>query len=86
MDVLLSHNWNPRLIEEIDGVSERSKTLFLSGLPFSHFGTRIVDPVSQDALQEANLTVADAAAGKEAIGHCLVLGLSDLTASWADEG
>lgn len=29
--------------------------------------------------QEANLTVADAAAGKEAIGHCLVLGLSDLT-------
>lgn len=29
--------------------------------------------------QEANLTVADAAARKEAIGHCLVLGLSDLT-------
>ena len=32
--------------------------------------------------QESALTVADAAAGKEAIGHCLVLGLSDLTASW----
>ena len=26
--------------------------------------------------------MADAAAGKEAFGNCLVLGLSDLTASW----
>ena len=33
-------------------------------------------------IQEASLTVADAAAGKEAFGNCLVLGLSDLTASW----
>lgn len=32
--------------------------------------------------QEASLTVADAAAGKEAFGNCLVLGLSDLTVSW----
>ena len=32
--------------------------------------------------QEASLTVADAAAGKETFGNCLVLGLSDLTVSW----